>query len=63
MTSNMNIFTIYQTLLSNVMRSLPKIYRNNIKASGKVSSSWFIFKERDVVLTMHMVSGVDFWQN
>ena len=35
MINNVNIFTIYESLLKNFLKILPKIYQNKTKVPGK----------------------------
>ena len=40
MINNANIFIIYESLLKNVMKTLPKIHQNKAKVSGKMNEFW-----------------------
>ena len=46
---NVNVFTMYESLLKNVLKALPIIYQNqgdSIKFQGNVISSRFNYKDR-----------------
>ena len=46
MTNNLNIFTIHESLLKNVINILQAICQNKAKVPGKWASSEFIYKDR-----------------
>ena len=63
--SNVNIFTIYETLFENVITILPTTYQKKTKKKylEKIASAWFISRKWKVVPTIHKLFQYKFWWN
>ena len=44
---------MYKTLFENVITILPITYQNKTKMTGKIGSTWFIYKKFQVISTIY----------